>query len=50
LELSAEAYLDEEHEYQLIDFLKTNEPEVGMLFNFGGNPSFEESYFKMPVR
>ncbi len=37
--------LREEHEFQLINYLKATEIEVGLLFNFGKTPSFKRKYF-----
>jgi GxxExxY protein len=37
--------LREEHEFQLINYLKATEIEVGLLFNFGKNPLFKRKYF-----
>lgn len=37
--------LREEHEYQLINYLKATEIEVGLLFNFGKKPEFKRKYF-----
>jgi GxxExxY protein len=37
--------LKEEHEYQLINYLKATKIEVGLLLNFGKKPSFKRKYF-----
>jgi GxxExxY protein len=37
--------LREEHEYQLINYLKATEIEVGLLLNFGKQPAFRRKYF-----
>ena len=34
-----------EHEVQLINYLKATEIEIGMLLNFGKNPSFKRKIF-----
>ena len=41
LELKAADKLALEHEYQLINYLKATNIEVGLLFNFGANPEFK---------
>ncbi len=41
LELKAADKLALEHEYQLINYLKATNVEVGLLFNFGANPEFK---------
>ena len=43
LELKAAESLMTEHEVQLINYLKTT--EIGMLLNFGKNPSFKRKIF-----
>jgi GxxExxY protein len=45
IENKATESLREEHEYQLINYLKATEMEVGLLFNFGKKPSFRRKYF-----
>ena len=45
IENKATESLREEHEYQLINYLKATEMEVGLLFNFGKTPSFRRKYF-----
>ena len=40
IELKAKEALHEEHEYQLINYLKATEIEVGLLLNFGKKPEF----------
>ena len=37
--------IKEEHEFQLINYLKATEIEVGILLNFGKKPSFKRKYF-----
>lgn len=41
LELKAAENLREEHECQLINYLKATEIEVGLLLNFGKKPQFK---------
>ena len=45
IENKAMESLREEHEFQLINYLKATEIEVGLLFNFGKAPSFKRKYF-----
>ena len=45
LELKASEALCEEHEFQLINYLKATEIEVGLLFNFGKKPEFKRKVF-----
>ena len=45
LELKAMESLCEEHEYQLINYLKATEIELGLLFNFGKKPEFRRKIF-----
>ena len=45
LELKATTDLCEEHEYQLINYLKATEIEVGLLLNFGKEPEFRRKIF-----
>lgn len=41
IELKATEYLCDEHEYQLINYLKATEMEVGLLLNFGKKPEIK---------
>lgn len=41
LELKAVNQLIDEHEFQLLNYLKASKIEVGLLFNFGVNPDFK---------
>lgn len=45
LELKAAEALCEEHEFQLINYLKATEIEVGLLLNFGKRPEFKRKVF-----
>ncbi len=45
IELKAAETLCEEHEYQLINYLKATEIEVGLLLNFGKKPQFKRKVF-----
>jgi len=45
VELKAAASLCEEHEFQLINYLKATEIEVGLLLNFGKEPQFKRRVF-----
>ncbi|HRP58993.1 MAG: GxxExxY protein [Flavobacteriales bacterium] len=45
LELKAAESLCEEHELQLINYLKATEIEIGLLLNFGKKPEFKRKIF-----
>jgi len=45
VELKAAETLCEEHEFQLINYLKATEIEVGLLLNFGKKPEFRRKVF-----
>ncbi|WP_445957273.1 GxxExxY protein [Yeosuana sp.] len=45
VELKAAESLCEEHEFQLINYLKATEIEVGLLLNFGKEPIFKRKIF-----
>ncbi len=45
VELKAASWLAEEHECQLINYLKATEIEVGLLMNFGVKPEFKRKIF-----
>ncbi|MDP2724613.1 MAG: GxxExxY protein [Bacteroidales bacterium] len=45
LELKAAEALVDEHGYQLINYLKATDREVGLLFNFGKKPQFKRKIF-----
>ena len=45
LELKAADALLEEHEIQLINYLKATDIEVGLLLNFGRSPKFKRKAF-----
>ena len=45
LELKAAESIAEEHEFQLINYLKATEIEIGLLLNFGKNPEFKRKIF-----
>jgi GxxExxY protein len=45
LELKAQEYLIKANEYQLINYLKATNCEVGLLLNFGKKPEFVRSVF-----
>ncbi len=45
VELKAAEGLCEEHEFQLINYLKATEMEVGLLLNFGKEPEFKRKVF-----
>lgn len=45
VELKAAESLCEEHEFQLINYLKATNIEVGLLLNFGKKPQFTRKIF-----
>ncbi len=45
IELKASGKIVKEHEYQLINYLKATDIEVGLLLNFGRKPSFRRKIF-----
>ena len=45
IEIKAAESLCEEHEYQLINYLKATEIEVGILLNFGKKPQIKRKIF-----
>ncbi len=45
LEIKAAESLVEEHEAQLINYLKATELEIGLLLNFGKKPEFKRKIF-----
>jgi GxxExxY protein len=46
IEVKAAECLCEEHEFQLINYLKATEIEVGLLINFGKAPQFKRKVFQ----
>ena len=51
IELKAAELLREEHEAQLINYLKATDIEVGLLLNFGKTPQFVRKIFSNnPIR
>lgn len=45
IELKAAETLAEEHEFQLINYLKATDIEVGLLLNFGKKPEIKRKIF-----
>ena len=45
IELKAKGKLVEEHEAQLINYLKATDIEVGLLLNFGTKPEFKRKIY-----
>jgi len=43
--LKAAEAIAEEHEHQLINYLKATNIEVGLLLNFGKDPQFKRKVF-----
>ncbi len=46
LELKAASTICEEHEAQLINYLKATDIEIGLLLNFGKDPEFVRKIFE----
>ena len=46
LELKAQEYVLEANEFQLINYLKATDCEVGLLLNFGKKPEFIRKIFQ----
>ena len=46
LELKAAESICQQHEYQLINYLKATNIDVGLLLNFGKNPEFRRKVFQ----
>jgi GxxExxY protein len=45
IELKAAVSICEEHEFQLINYLRASEKEIGILLNFGKTPQFKRKIF-----
>lgn len=45
IELKASEVLAEEHELQLLNYLKATDKEIGLLLNFGKKPTFKRKIF-----
>jgi GxxExxY protein len=45
LELKAVDHLADEHELQLINYLKATDKEIGLLLNFGSKPEIKRKIF-----
>lgn len=45
IENKAAEFLKMEHEYQLLNYLKATNIEVGLLLNFGKKPSFKRKFY-----
>lgn len=46
IELKAASGIAKEHEFQLMNYLKATEIEVGLLLNFGKSPQFKRKIFQ----
>ena len=46
IELKAAEGVVEEHEHQLLNYLKATDKEVGLLLNFGKKPQFKRKVFQ----
>lgn len=45
IELKAAENIHSEHEFQLLNYLKATEIEIGLLLNFGKRPEFKRKIF-----
>lgn len=50
LEIKAAEAIRDEHEYQLLNYLKATEFEIGLLLNFGKKPEFKRKIFTNDYR
>lgn len=50
VELKAAKELCEEHEAQLVNYLKASKIEVGLLLNFGKEPKFKRKIFESRLK
>jgi GxxExxY protein len=50
VEIKAASVLLEEHEHQLINYLKATDIEVGLLVNFGKKPGFIRKVFRNSLK
>ena len=50
LELKSVAKLSEEHELQLMNYLKATQMDVGLLLNFGKEPEFKRRIWDLDVK
>jgi len=50
IELKAAEAIAEEHELQLLNYLKATEIEVGLLLNFGKKPEFRRKVFSNELK
>jgi GxxExxY protein len=45
IEIKASETICEEHEYQLINYLKASKVEIGLLLNFGKTPQVKRKIY-----
>ncbi len=50
LELKAQEYIVEANEFQLINYLKATDCEVGLLLNFGKKPEFIRKVYQNHIK
>lgn len=50
LELKAAEAIVEEHQFQLVNYLKATDIEVGLLLNFGKTPEFKRKIFTNKIK
>ncbi|MCW3104966.1 MAG: hypothetical protein JWO09_3406 [Bacteroidetes bacterium] len=46
LELKAAESIAQEHEFQLLNYLRATEMEIGLLLNFGKSPQFKRKIYR----
>ncbi len=50
VEIKAVEIIREEHKYQLLNYLKASDREVGLLLNFGKKPEFKRVIFTNDIK
>jgi len=50
IEIKATEFIAEEHEFQLVNYLKATDIEVGLLLNFGREPGIKRKVFSNEIK